>query len=216
MAEEEKEKEMDLNAAEAEAPENAGGEQAAPAGGAEAAGKSEDAAEEAASERPSSEEAEKAEAPAEEEKAEEKKGEVDWRLQCARVMADFDNFRKRTERDREDLVKAAASDVIKDVLATVDNLSLALDKAKDKADDPFVKGVRLVYDELVKTLGRHGATPLDSLGEPFNADYHDALATLPSPDVEKDHVMNEVKRGWLLYGKLLRAAQVVVSSGKQA
>lgn len=207
MAEEEKEKEMDLNVAEAEAPESAGCEPAVAAGCAEADAESDGAAEKAASEKKEG---------AEEEEAGEKKGEVDWRMQCARVMADFDNFRKRTERDREDLVKAAASDVIKDVLATVDNLSLALDKAKDRADDPFVKGVKLVYDELVKTLGRHGATPLDSLGEPFNADYHDALATLPSPDVEKDHVMNEVKRGWLLYGKLLRAAQVVVSSGKQA
>lgn len=149
-------------------------------------------------------------------KAEEPAADVDWKLQCARVMADFDNFRKRTARDREDLVKAASADVIKDVLKTVDNLSLALDKAKDKADDPFVQGVRLVYDELIKTLAQHGATPLDSLGEPFNADFHDALATLPSPDVEADHVMNEVKRGWLLHGKLLRAAQVVVSSGKQA
>lgn len=215
MAEEEKDMEKDFNTAEAEAPENAGGAGAA----ADCAEMAEDAAEEGVPEEAKAEaeetRAEEANAPAEEREAE-KKGDVDWRLQCARVMADFDNFRKRTERDREDLVKAAASDVIKDVLATVDNLSLALDKAKDKADDPFVKGVKLVYDELVKTLGRHGATPLDSLGEPFNADYHDALATLPSPDVEKDHVMNEVKRGWMLYGKLLRAAQVVVSSGKQA
>ncbi len=215
MAEEEKDIEKDLNTTEAETPENAGGE---PDAAADCAEKDGDAAEkdspeeEAKAEETSPEEAK---APAEERETE-KKGDVDWRLQCARVMADFDNFRKRTERDREDLVKAAASDVIKDVLATVDNLSLALDKAKDRADDPFVKGVKLVYDELVKTLGRHGATPLDSLGEPFNADYHDALATLPSPDVEKDHVMNEVKRGWMLYGKLLRAAQVVVSSGKQA
>lgn len=202
---EEVEKDSDLNENPAEVEKRDGdGEAAAEAAG--CAEKSEDAAEQAPSEEKE---------PAAEQETE-KKEEVDWRLQCARVMADFDNFRKRTERDREDLVKSAATDVIKDVLATVDNLSLALDKAKDRADDPFVKGVRLIYDELVKMLARHGATPLDSLGEPFNADYHDALTTLPSPDVEKDHVMNEVKRGWMLHGKLLRAAQVVVSSGKQA
>ena len=139
----------------------------------------------------------------------------DWKDLYARMRADFDNFRKRTERDREELVKFAASDVLKDVLSTVDDLARALEGAKDKKDDPFVAGVQLVYDSLLKTLSDHGATPLDSLGEPFDANYHEALATLPSADVPEGSVMNEVKRGWLLNGKLLRAAQVVVSSGAQ-
>jgi len=155
-----------------------------------------------------------AEAPAEE--ADTPPPVPDWKEQYARVMADFDNFRKRTARDREDLVKYAAGDVIKAMLPTVDNLALALDKAKDKAEDPFVAGVKLVYDGLVKALADHGTTPLDALGEPFDANFHEALAQLPSPDVEEGRVMNEVKRGWLLHGKLLRAAQVVVSAGKGA
>lgn len=140
----------------------------------------------------------------------------DWKDRYARAMADFDNFRKRTARDREDLVKSAAADVIKDVLTTVDNLARALEGAKDKAEDPFVKGVQLVYDGLLKTLANHGATPLDSVGEPFDANFHEALAQLPSADVEEGLVMNEVTRGWLLHGKLLRAAKVVVSAGKGA
>ena len=138
----------------------------------------------------------------------------DWKDRYARALADFDNFRKRTARDREDLVKFAASDVLKDMLPTVDNLARALEEAKDKADDPFVAGVRLVYDGLVKALADHGATPLDSVGEPFDANFHEALAQLPSEEVEEGHVINEVKRGWMLHGKLLRAAQVVVSAGK--
>ena len=138
----------------------------------------------------------------------------DWKDRYARAMADFDNFRKRTARDREDLVKFAASDVLKDMLPTVDNLARALEEAKDKADDPFVAGVKLVYDGLVKALADHGATPLDSVGEPFDANFHEALAQLPSEEVEEGHVINEVKRGWMLHGKLLRAAQVVVSAGK--
>ena len=154
--------------------------------------------------------------PAEEDKPAEAPAQPDWKDRYARAMADFDNFRKRTARDREDLVKFAASDVIKAMLPTVDNLSLALEKAKDRADDPFVAGVKLVYDGLVKALADQGATPLDSVGEPFDANFHDALAQLPSPDVEEGVVMNEVKRGWLLHGKLLRPAQVVVSAGKGA
>ena len=148
--------------------------------------------------------------------AEEPPTEPDWKDRYARAMADFDNFRKRMARDREDLVKFAASDVLKDILPTVDNLARALSEAKDKADDPFVAGVKLVYDGLLKALADHGATPLDSVGEPFDANFHEALAQLPSDDVDEGLVMNEVKRGWMLHGKLLRAAQVIVSAGKKA
>lgn len=165
-----------------------------------------------AAEAPSAEAAE-ADTPAD---SEAKPEQLDWKDRYARAMADFDNFRKRTVRDREDLVKFAAKDVIKDVLATVDNLARALDGAKDRADDPFVKGVQLVYDGLLKTLADHGATPLDSVGEPFDTNYHEALTSLPSEDVEEGVVMNEVQRGWLLHGKPLRPAKVVVSKGKGA
>lgn len=173
--------------------------------------KTETTAKEAA-EAPSAEAAE-ADTPAD---SEAKPEQPDWKDRYARAMADFDNFRKRTVRDREDLVKFAAKDVIKDVLATVDNLARALDGAKDRADDPFVKGVQLVYDGLLKTLADHGATPLDSVGEPFDTNYHEALTSLPSEDVEEGVVMNEVQRGWLLHGKPLRPAKVVVSKGKGA
>ena len=139
---------------------------------------------------------------------------TEWKEKYLRTLADFDNFRKRTARDREDLFKQAAADVIKDVLATADNLQLALSKAP--AGDPFADGVKMVLDGLLKTLETHGAKPLDSLGEPLDPNFHQAVATLPSEDVEEGHVMTEVKKGWLLNGKLLREAQVVVSSGKPA
>ena len=128
----------------------------------------------------------------------EKPAEPDWKDQYARTLADFDNYRKRVARDREELAQFAAKDILKDLLPTVDNLALALEKAENK-DDPFVQGVKLAYDGFLKALA--------------DANYHEALAQLPSPDVEEGIVMNEVKRGWLLHGKLLRAAQVVVSSG---
>ena len=139
------------------------------------------------------------------------------RLYCSSCSAaDCDDCRRRRARDREDLVKSAAKDVVQDILATVDNLARALDGAKDKAEDPFVQGVKLVYDGLLKALEKHGATPIDSVGEPFNADYHEAVAQLPSQDVDEGVITNEVLRGWLLHGKLLRAGKVVVSSGKGA
>ena len=141
--------------------------------------------------------------------------EPDWKERYARTLADFDNYRKRMARDREELAQFAAKDILKDLLSTVDNLALALDKAENK-EDPFVQGVKLAYDGFLKVLADHGATPLDSVGEPFDTNFHDALAQLPSADVPEGTVMNEVKRGWLLHGKLLRPAQVVVSSGAPA
>ena len=146
---------------------------------------------------------------------EEPTAEPDWKERYARTLADFDNYRKRMARDREELAQFAAKDILKDLLPTVDNLALALDKAENK-EDPFVQGVKLAYDGFLKVLADHGATPLDSVGEPFDTNFHDALAQLPSADVPEGTVMNEVKRGWLLHGKLLRAAQVVVSSGAPA
>ena len=152
---------------------------------------------------------------AEEPAAAEPPAEPDWKDRYARLLADFDNYRKRVARDREELAQFAAKDILKDLLSTVDNLALALEKAENK-EDPFVQGVKLAYDGFLKALADHGATPLDSVGEPFDTNFHDALAQLPSTDVAEGIVMNEVKRGWLLHGKLLRPAQVVVSSGAPA
>ena len=152
---------------------------------------------------------------AEEPAAAEPPAEPDWKDRYARLLADFDNYRKRVARDREELAQFAAKDILKDLLSTVDNLALALEKAENK-EDPFVQGVKLAYDGFLKALADHGATPLDSVGEPFDTNFHDALAQLPSSDVAEGIVMNEVKRGWLLHGKLLRPAQVVVSSGAPA
>lgn len=155
---------------------------------------------------------EEAEKPAEEKK-DEKPAEPDWKDHYARLLADFDNFKKRTARDREDIFRYAESDILKDFLPVVDNLSLALSTAADK-EDPFVKGVQLVYDTFLNALKDHGAEPFDSVGLELDTEKMDAIAQLPSDTVEEGKVSNEAKRGWMLKGKVLRAAQVVVSSGK--
>lgn len=148
-----------------------------------------------------------------EEKKDEKPAEPDWKDHYARLLADFDNFKKRTARDREDIFRYAESDILKDFLPVVDNLSLALSTAADK-EDPFVKGVQLVYDTFLNALKDHGAEPFDSVGLELDTEKMDAIAQLPSDTIEEGKVSNEAKRGWMLKGKVLRAAQVVVSSGK--
>ena len=157
-----------------------------------------------------------AEAPAEEEKPAdpEKPAEPDWKALYALTLADFDNYKKRAARDREDTYRYAEMDILKDVLPAVDNLSLALANATANKDDPFVKGVQLVYDTLLKSLKEHGAEPFDSVGKELDTEKMEAIATLPSPDVPEGKVSIESKKGWMLKDKVLRAAQVVVSSGK--
>ena len=159
----------------------------------------------------------KTETPAEEEKqdkSEDKPAEPDWKTLYALTLADFDNYKKRAARDREDTYRYAEMDILKDILPVVDNLSLALANAKEKSDDPFVKGVQLVYDTLLKSLKDHGAEPFDSVGKELDTEKMEAIATLPSPDVPEGKVSIESKKGWMLKDKVLRAAQVVVSSGK--
>ena len=145
----------------------------------------------------------------------EKPAEPDWKALYAITLADFDNYKKRAARDREDVYRYAESDILKDVLPSVDNLALALDKAADK-EDPFVKGVQLVYDTLLKALEGHGAKPMENpLGKELDPNFHEAIATLPDEKYEEGRISNIVKTGWMLGDKLLRAAQVVVSSGKK-
>ena len=146
--------------------------------------------------------------------APEKPAEPDWKDRYARLLADFDNFKKRTARDREDTYRFAEADIIGDLLPTVDNIALAIANAKD-AEDDFVKGVKLVYESFLAALKKHDAEPFDSAGEDFDTDRMEAIATLPSDDVAEGKVSNEAKRGWMHKGKVLRAAQVVVSSGKK-
>ena len=171
-------------------------------------------------EQPAAEESAAEDKPAEPEKSssakatEDKPAEPDWKALYALTLADFDNYKKRAARDREDTFRFAEMDILKDVLPAVDNLELALSNAKEKAEDPFVKGVQLVYDTLLKSLKDHGAEPFESVGKDLDTAKMEAIATLPSPDVPEGKVSIESKKGWMLKNKVLRAAQVVVSSGK--
>ena len=146
----------------------------------------------------------------------EKPAEPDWKTLYARTLADFDNYKKRAARDREDTYRFAEMDILGDVLPAVDNLQLALSNAKDKAEDPFVKGVQLVYETLLKSLKEHGAEPFDSVGKELDTEKMEAIATLPSEEFEEGKISVESKKGWMLKDKVLRVAQVVVSSGKAA
>lgn len=146
------------------------------------------------------------------------KSEIDTlKDQMLRLQADFDNFRKRTLRERDEWSLRACEDLLTRLLPVLDHFELGLrSAAAHTADKTIVDGFQLVYDQLLKALRDTGLTPVDAEGQPFDPHRHEAITHMPSKDVPADTVITQTRRGYLLGDRLLRAAQVVVSSGPTA
>jgi len=131
-----------------------------------------------------------------------------------RLQADFDNFRKRAARERMEIRERSIEDLMRDLLPVLDNFDLGLAAADRHGIDLSVReGFQIVADQLAGALGRFGLASVESVGKPFDPHVHEAVTTLPSADIPRDSIMEETRRGYTLAGRLLRAAQVVVSSG---
>ena len=131
-----------------------------------------------------------------------------------RAVADLENFRKRTLREKDELRQFAAANVVEDIIPILDNLSLGLAAAKQQTDvKAIVDGVGHVLEQFKSTLGRHGLKELNPLGQPFDPNQHDCISHQPSADVPEEKVSQVVRLGYSLNGRLLRPASVVVSSG---
>lgn len=129
------------------------------------------------------------------------------------LMADFDNFRKRTIRERSELIKNAAEKVLKDLLPIVDDFERGLEASKDAAAAKAIHdGMELIYNKLIKHLGDNGVKAMESTGADFNADIHEAIATIPAPDEsQKGKVIDTTQKGYTINDKVLRHAKVVVA-----
>lgn len=128
------------------------------------------------------------------------------------LRAEFDNYRKRMMREREELLKNAAEKVLKGLLPVVDDFERGL-KASENVDDvtSVREGMELIYNKFLKYLSTNGVTPIESDGKPFDADLHEAIATIPAPTEElKGKVVDTTTRGYMLNDKVLRHAQVAV------
>jgi len=132
----------------------------------------------------------------------------------ARVSADFENYKKRVGREKDDAIKFGNEKAFKEVLPVVDNLRRALVAAPaDESSKVFVEGVKLVAKQLEDALGRFGVTGFDSLGLPFDPAKHEAVGSRPHETIAAQLVCEEYQRGYLLHDRLLRPALVIVSSG---
>ncbi len=132
--------------------------------------------------------------------------------QYVRLLADFDNFRKRVARERAETIRHAGEEIVTELLPVLDHFELALRQAPDPAE-AFVAGVRMVYDQLVATLGKAGLAAIDAQGAPFNPDEHEAIAYQPDDGVDEGRVLLQTRCGYRLGDRVIRPATVIVSSG---
>ena len=125
------------------------------------------------------------------------------------LMADFDNFRKRVVREKADLIKNAGEKVLKGILPIVDDFERALAATSDA--ESMRQGMELIYNKLVKFLADNGVKAMDSTGANFNADLHEAIASIPAPsDDLKGKVIDTTQKGYMINDKVLRHAKVAV------
>jgi len=130
-----------------------------------------------------------------------------------RLTADFDNYRKRTERERRDLSEAVTADIVRDVLPAVDDMERALAApAGGDATLPYRRGVELIHRRLLDVLRARGVEPLEVVGQAFDPNWHEAVAHDPATNGHADgEITAELRRGYRIGQRLVRAAQVKVA-----
>ena len=132
-----------------------------------------------------------------------------------RSQADFENYRKRTAREKDDAIKYANSSLLERLLPIVDNFELGLAAAKGEGENsPVYSGMSLVSKQLSDFLSDNGLQPIDAVGKRFDPNLHEAIAHEPSDSVPEETVIRQTRRGYKFKDRLLRPSSVVVSSGR--
>jgi molecular chaperone GrpE len=144
---------------------------------------------------------------AEYERLQAEKAELHERL--LRRQAEFENYRKRTERERAEYLSLAGMDAVREMLPIVDDFERAL--KVESIDSEYSKGMELIYQRLMDTLGKLGVEPIQALGQPFDPNFHHAIDRQENSDLEPDTVVDEFQKGYRYKGRLLRPSIVKVS-----
>lgn len=129
------------------------------------------------------------------------------------LYADFENFKKRSIKERSELIKFGWESVAREILIILDNLDRALEHMPTTVDANWASGLKMVAEHFGATLQRQGVQKIDSLSKPFDPMVHEAVGQQPSETVAAGSVLKVVAEGYNLHGRLLRPAKVVVSSG---
>jgi len=131
-----------------------------------------------------------------------------------RLYSEFDNYRKRTNKERLDLLKSASQELVVDLLPVLDDFDRAIKAMEVQGADKEIKeGVELVYNKLFGILSQKGLEPMNSMGKDFDTDFNEAITNIPAPSEDMvGKVVDVIEKGYLLNGKIIRFAKVVVGS----
>lgn len=135
---------------------------------------------------------------------------------CLRLNAEFENLRKRTQKEKEEFVKYANEKLIIELIDIMESLERGLDNAKGSNNkDKLIHGMELIYKQLKNVLEKNGLIPIKGLGEKFDPYKHEAMMQTPSQDDEEDMILEEFTRGYMLNNKVIRYSKVRVSKNKE-
>ena len=128
-----------------------------------------------------------------------------------RLYAEFENYRKRVQKEKEDLVKYSNEDFLYHLLPVIDNLEMALKHSTDNVSEPLVKGVEITLREFQRVTEKFGLIPIPATGKPFDPSVHHAMSQVERADMEDKTVVEEFRKGYMFNGKVLRPSMVAVS-----
>ena len=140
----------------------------------------------------------------------------DWRL---RTMADFENFRKRTQRERMEQTQFANEKLIREVLPVLDNIERAIAHSNEKDLNKILEGLELIQKQMLSALGKFGVTPIESLHKPFDPSVHQSIGQVESEESagnEENRVVSEAQKGYLLNERVLRPSLVMISKKRDS
>jgi len=150
--------------------------------------------------------------PAIEENASDETKLADLNNRYLRLMAEYDNFRKRTIREKSDIIRTATEDLMKELLPILDNLDRATEhRNNEQSYEDYVKGISLIEDQLRAALARAGLEYIEVVGKPFDPAIHDAVMQIESEEHDSGIIAGEAEKGYMLSGKVIRHPKVVVS-----
>jgi len=134
-----------------------------------------------------------------------------------RLQADFENIRKRQEREKQDFFKYASEGIISELLVVLDDLERAVELASTKHQDlsAFLKGVEMILAHLYEMLKDHGVRPIEAEGKKFDPNYHEAMMQIDNNDLPEHTVVQELQKGYMLNDRILRTAKVKVSKKQE-
>ena len=139
----------------------------------------------------------------------------DFKAKYYYLAAEVENMRKRFEREKENILKFGSEKILSNLIGVVDNFDLTVNALKNDNDEKvqnIVKGIEMVRGQFLDVLKQNGLTPVESLGKPFDPNFHEAVAQAPAEGKKDQEIITEYQKGYVLNGRLLRAAKVVVAN----